>query len=276
MRIAVTGGGGFLGRHVATYAASLGYEVVPFDRRDGNDILGDLSGLEGSDAVIHMAGVLGTAELFDHIEEAIQTNILGSYRVAQWCIDNDAQYTGILMPDVFPSIYTATKMASQRITAALHHARGLACSHVVAYNAYGAGQAYGKGHPQKFLPTFSVAGWNNRPIPIWGDGSQLVDAVAAEDVARMLVDATLFPDNAVFDGGTGVTISVLEFAEFVLKVTGSTAGIQYFPMRDGETGGEKNVAATGVGWDRLGWQPQFSWDKIRDAIVSYRGVAWED
>lgn len=276
MRIAVTGGGGFLGSHVAHYARGLGHSVVFFDRCDGNDILGDLSALDGSDAVIHMAGILGTSELFDNVEEAIQVNILGSYRIAKWCLDNDAQYTGILMPDVFPSVYTATKVAAHRITNALHKAKGLRCSHVVAYNAYGTGQAYGKGHPQKFLPTFSVAAWNNLPIPIWGDGSQLVDPVDARDVARMMVDATGYGDNDIFDGGTGTTMTVLDFAEFVLDVTGSTAGVQHFPMRLGETGGEKNVAATGIGWDRLGWQPEFSWDRMREAILSYKGIDWEE
>ena len=275
MKIAVTGGRGFIGSHVADWAGIFGHKVFFFDRRDGHDILGSLDALSdyGAEAVIHLAGVLGTAELFDDIEDAIHTNTIGSYRIANWCLENDAQYVGILVPDVFPSIYCATKVGAQRITSALHHAKGLKVSHVTAFNAHGPGQAYGPGHPQKFGPTFSIAAWNNRPIPVWGDGSHLVDPVSVRDVARMLVDAIHHPDDVVFDGGTGVAVTVRDIAEFVLDVTGSKAGIDYLPMRIGET--KTNVAATGRGWDRLDWQPHFDWGHLKETVMWYKDKGTE-
>jgi UDP-glucose 4-epimerase len=269
MKITITGGRGFIGSHVAKWARQYGHEVNFFDRRDGNEILGSLDALEGSEAVIHLAGVLGTAELFDDIEDTIAVNTVGSFRIADWCLQHDAQYVGILVPDVFPSIYCATKVGAQRITTALHHAKGLKVSHVTAFNAHGPGQAYGPGHPQKFGPTFSIAAWNHRPIPIWGDGTHLVDPVAVSDVARMLIDATQHSDDVVFDGGTGTAVTVRDIAEFVLDVTGSTAGIEYLPMRIGET--KTNVAAIGRGWDRLDWRPYFSWEQLRETIMWYKG-----
>ena len=273
MKITITGGKGFIGSHVARWAERAGHEVRFFDKRDGNDIMGDLSALDGSEAVIHLAGVLGTLELFDNIQDAIDKNITGSYRIANWCLENNAQYTGILVPDVFPSIYCATKVAAHRITSALHQAKGLKVSHVIAYNAHGPGQAYGPGHPQKFGPTFSINAWNNRPIPVWGDGSALVDPVSVSDVARMLVDATGFSNDLVFDGGTGTTVTVRDIAEFVLDVTGSTAGIDYLAMRIGET--PTNVAATGKGWAQLGWRPKFSWSHLRETVMWYKGRDFE-
>ncbi|HET6482265.1 MAG TPA: NAD(P)-dependent oxidoreductase [Actinoplanes sp.] len=253
-RIAITGGAGFIGSHVAYWAQRAGHEVSFFDRRNGHDVLGDLSGLEGADAVIHLAGVLGTMEMFDDIPGAIEQNVLGSYRVAEWCLEHGAQYTGILVPDVFPSIYCATKVAAHRLTSAMRHAKGLKVSHVIAYNAFGPGQAYGPGHPRKFGPTFSMAAWQGRPIPIWGDGTALIDPVPVSIVARMLVDATDHADDAVFDGGLGFAVSVNDVARVVLDVTGSSAGIAYEPMRIGET--PTNVAAKGRGWDRLTWHPR--------------------
>lgn len=269
MRIMITGGAGFIGSHVADWAEKAGHEVGFFDKRRGYDIMGDLSGLQGADAVIHLAGVLGTLELFDTIEDAIDINTKGSYRIANWCLENDAQYVGILVPDVFPSIYCATKIGAQRITSALRQAKGLKVSHVIAYNAHGPGQAYGPGHPQKFGPTFSIAAWNNRPIPVWGDGTHLVDPIAVRDVARMLVDAVNHPDDVVFDGGTGTAVTVTDIANFVLDVTGSTAGIDYLPMRIGET--KTNVAAVGRGWDRLDWRPKFDWEHLRETVLWYKG-----
>lgn len=275
MKIVVTGGRGFIGAHVEHWARVAGHEVGFFDKRDGNDILGDLSALRGADAVIHLAGVLGTLELFDAVERAAEVNVVGSARVAQWCLDNNAQYVGILVPDVFPSIYCATKAGAKRITDALHTQAGLKVSHVTAFNAHGPGQAFGHGHPRKFGPTFSMAAWQNQPIPVWGDGSALVDPVKAADVGRMLVDAVNHPDNVVFDGGCGIEVSVNEIAEEVLKITGSLAepGIAYEPMRIGEDP-RGNVAAIGRGWDRLDWRPDTDWRaNLRETVMWYRDHA---
>jgi UDP-glucose 4-epimerase len=269
VKIAITGGRGFIGSATADAAEAAGHQVAFFDRRTGHDILGDLSALEGSDAVIHLAGLIGTMELFDDVGAAIEVNVQGSHRVMDWCLRNDAQYVGITVPDVFPSIYCATKQATVEIATALHKAKGLKCAHVRTFNAHGPGQAYGPGHPQKFGPTFSIAAWNGKPIPVWGDGTHLVDPIKVADVGRMLVDACNHPDDAMFDAGTGTAVTVNEIAEFVLKITGSTAGIDYLPMRIGEA--PTNVAAKGEGWDRLDWRPEFSWDDLAETIRWYQG-----
>lgn len=278
MRISVTGGRGFIGAHVERWALEAGHDVSFFDKRDGNNIMASLGALEGAEAVIHLAGVLGTMELFDGIGDAIAINVHGSARIAEWCVRNDAQYVGILVPFVFPSIYCATKKAAFDITTALHHAKGLRVSHVTAFNAHGPGQAFGEGHPRKFGPTFSMAAWRNEPIPVWGDGTALVDPVRASDVGRMLVDAVNHPDNVVFDGGCGIEVSVNEIAEEVLKITGSLAdpGIAYEPMRIGEDP-RGNVAAVGRGWERLDWRPDTDWRaNLRETVMWYRDHARAD
>lgn len=269
MRILITGGAGFIGSHTAHYAREAGHEVTFWDRREGHDIMGDLSQFPDCDAIIHLAGVIGTLELFSNVEEAIELNVIGSTRMMEKALELDAAYIGILVPDVFPSVYCATKMASHRIGTALYHARGLKVSHVRTFNAFGPGQGYGPGHPRKFMPTFSVAAWNNQPIPIWGTGENKIDLVKASDVGRMLVDACHFHDDQVFDAGSGVEVTVNDVANRVLFETGSTAGIAYEPMRIGET--PTNVAAKGEGWDLLGWQPRVTDADLVEAINWYKG-----
>jgi UDP-glucose 4-epimerase len=273
MKIAVTGGSGFIGQYVMERAAADGHRAWAFDRSDGHDVLEDLSGLRGEDgnpdAVIHLAGILGTSELFDVAEQALKINVIGSQRVIEWCRDHGARYVGISMHSRFPSIYNATKVASREVATAYHVAFGLPVSHVRAYNAYGPGQAYGTGHPQKILPTFARLAWEGKPIPVWGDGEQSVDLVHAQDVARMLLDACYFGgNNEVFDAGTGVPVTVNEVARFVLEITGSTAGIEYLPMRIGEKPAE--IKADGLGWSSLGWKPELDWDKVADTVRWYK------
>jgi UDP-glucose 4-epimerase len=269
MRIAVTGGSGFIGRATLAAAHRAGHTAWPFDASHGGDVLGDLSGLADAGAVVHLAGVLGTAELFEQPENAVQVNVVGALRVLQWCVSHDAHYIGITMPPVFPSVYTATKIAADRLASAFHHAYGLRVSHVRAFNAYGPGQAHGPGHPQKILPTFATEAWADRPIPVWGSGMQFVDLVHADDIGRMLVDAVeCGGDDAVFDAGTGQPVSVLELAGYTLDITGSQGGIRRLPMRRGEV--ETAIRARGEGWDRLGWKPEFDWNRIASAVRSYR------
>lgn len=275
MKIAVTGGNGFIGQAVMRVAQNQQHEVWSVDRAHGLDVT-DLDsldgGLEGADAVIHLAGVLGTAELFDDIDLAIAVNIQGSTNVMRWCAQTGARYVGILMPDVFPSIYTATKVASKRIADALHHSRGLQVSHVRAFNAYGPGQKYGHGHPQKILPTFAVHAWHRKPIPVWGSGNQTVDMVHTADLAEMLVDAVRFTDNQVFDGGTGHGMTVLDVARVVARATGwDEPAFEMLPMRAGER--ETHIHAEGEGWDLLGWRPRHDTTMIEAAALSYKGVA---
>lgn len=269
MRIAITGGGGFIGHATMLHAQELGHDAWSFDHNDGNDIMGELSGLKGADCVIHLAGVLGTHELFDTVQAAIDVNITGSYRIMDWCIRNDANYVGITMPDAFPSIYTATKVATQRLATALHNSRGLRVSHVRAFNAYGPGQKHGPGHPQKIIPTFATKAWRNIPIPIWGDGTQTVDLIHVDDIARILVVATKFTENVTIDAGTGTALSVNQIANHVLRITKSAGSVEHLPMRDGET--PTRVVATGEGWGLLDFVPKFSWEDLTATIHWYRG-----
>lgn len=269
-RVVVTGGRGFIGQAAARALANRGHTPVIYDLPDGDVRDGDSlrSVVEGCDTVIHLAGVLGTHELFDTVDLAIDINVKGTTRVLEAVRDAGASYVGLTLPNVFPSVYATTKGAAVGMERTFHHTYGVPVSRVRAFNAYGPAQKHGPGHPQKILPTFAVEAWAGRPIPIWGDGTQTVDLIHVDDIGDMLVDAMDFGDNVTLDGGTGKPLTVNEVAQFVLEVTRSTAGIRYLPMRRGEVPTE--VVATGEGWDRLDWRPQLNWDRVAEAIESYR------
>lgn len=273
MRVLVTGGRGFLGGAVQAELHRRGHQSVTYDRRDGNDIsdLGWLEAcLEGRDAVIHLAGLLGTHELFDQVGAAISVNMAGTANVLEACHRTGARYVGTTMPAVFPSIYTATKLGAVALERAFHHTYGVPVSRVRAFNAYGPTQRHGPGHPQKILPTFAVEAWAGRPIPIWGDGTQTVDLIHVNDLGRLLVDCLDHGDDWTVDGGTGVAMTVGEVADLVLEVTGSTAGVAHLPMRRGER--PTKIVATGQGWDRLDWQPHLDLNRVAQAVDAYRAL----
>jgi len=270
MKIAVTGGGGFLGQAVMMAGSMAGHTMLSFDKANGFDVLGQLDQLHDfkPDSIIHMAGVLGTHELFDTPAMAIDVNIHGTLRILESCRVLGAGYVGMSLPPVFPSIYTATKLCTDHLATAYHHTYGVPTAKVRAFNAFGPGQKFGAGHPQKIIPTFSVYSWARKPIPIWGDGEQCVDLIDAAQVARVLIEATGVEDDTMIDAGSGVSATVNEVANYVNAVTGSLVGVEYLPMRRGEIPTE--IVALGQGWDRLSFRPSFNDDFLKQTIWSYQ------
>jgi UDP-glucose 4-epimerase len=262
----VTGGSGFIGSAVCRELKEQGHEPVVFDRNVGMDVRYDR--FPDADHVIHLAGMLGTAELFHDPALAVDVNIKGTLNVLLWCQRTGAGYTGITMPPVFPSVYTATKMCADRLAEAWRISYDVPTSYVRAFNAYGPGQKHGLGHPRKIIPAFSTEAWKGEPLIVWGDGGQTVDLVHTDDLARMLVDAIRFGDGQVFDGGTGKAWSVNAVADMVVSISGSTSRIEHRPMRTGEV--PTQIVAKGEGWDLLGWRPEFRIEQLCAAVESYQ------
>ena len=271
MKVLVTGAAGFLGRYVAQELAEAGHQMVPYDlpRHDVCDRTRAASMVAECDHVIHLAWVLGTAELFDSPHHAVEVNVVGTLNMLQACAKSGAGYTGITMPRVWDNVYQATKGCAQALAAAWNRHEGVRVSHVRAFNAYGPGQKLGP--VQKIIPTFSYLAWQNHPLPIWGSGEQKADLVFAGDIARMLVAATEFGDNEVFDAGTGIGYSVLGIAEQIIARTGSQAGVEMLPMRKGEH--PADVVAKGEGWDLLDWKPREHPERLAQTVDSYRELA---
>jgi UDP-glucose 4-epimerase len=272
MKVAITGGSGFIGEHVVEELKSRSYEPVVVDRVTGGDILApDLcSRVRGCEAVIHLAGVLGTLELFGNAEHAVDVNVKGALRVLQECQDHHMRFVGITMPQVWTNVYQATKGCAQKLASAWHQCYGVPVSHVRAFNAYGPGQkVYGV---QKIIPTFALKAWCSEPIPIWGTGEQTVDLIYVGDIAKILVDALSYGNDDIFDAGTGLSLTVNEVAQQVLSITGSTAGIEYLPMRAGELEYTK-LAACGEGWNLLGWKPEWNAVEFERTIFWYQQFA---
>jgi UDP-glucose 4-epimerase len=271
-RVLVTGGEGFIGTPVMAELKRRDYNPKSYGLAEGGveNYRNLRQAVDGCEFVIHLAGVLGTHELgadVQTIKNAVDINVKGTVNVLEACYRVGARYVGITMPQVFPSVYTATKVAATRLATFYHRDYNLPVSHVRAFNAFGPGQAYGPGHPQKIAPTFIIKALRNQPIPVWGDGEQGVDLVHINDLATMLVDAAAFGDDDIFDGGTGFMFTVADFAKRVIHLTNSESTIEYLPMRRGEK--PTQIVAYGEGWDKLGWQPRFRDLDLDDTIRWY-------
>lgn len=273
MNVLVTGSSGFIGKAVCQELHDAGHDVHSFDLRDGFDITYGrqcINAVEGMDAVIHLAGVLGTDELFDDVTNAIDINIKGTVNILAACAGTDAHFIGITMPPVFPSIYTATKVAAARFATAYHHNYNLPVTHIRAFNVFGPGQKHGEGHPRKIIPAFATEAWKGVPLRVWGDGNQTVDLIHVTDVARIFARALEYaPGNdETIDAGTGKAFTVNEVADMVIDFTVSDSEIHHLPMRRGEI--PTQLVASGEGWEYLDFTPKFDPFDLLKTVISYR------
>ncbi len=250
MRVLVTGGNGFIGSYTMRRLRALGCDPVAFDRygpskEDGREFPhfgGDVrdraavyDAVYASDAVIHLAGVLGTQETIIQPESAIETNIFGSMNVFQACATHGKRCVYIAVGNHWMNNpYSITKTTAERFALMMNRERGTKIAIVRGLNAYGPGQKHAP--VRKIIPNMIRPALLNEAITIYGDGSQIMDMIYVEDLARILCNA-LIVDHGVYDrafeAGTGRQTSVLEIAEEVIRQVGF-GSVKHVPMRPGE------------------------------------------
>jgi UDP-glucose 4-epimerase len=104
---------------------------------------------------------------------------------------------------------------------------------------------------------------------ILGDGSQTMDFVYIDDVARAnLLAASVDAGNAVFNVASGTETSLLELAQLLIEVMGSDAAIEYGPERSVNKV-SRRLADTRLARERLGFESEVG---LEEGLC--RLVAW--
>ena len=258
MNILVTGGAGFIGRYVCANLINRGHKVMVYDyaKPDFKDVI-FCSGcvqdraklyscIENSDAVIHLAGVLGTAETVDNPFLPIDVNITGSTNVFEACRKLGKKGVYIAVGNHFMNnSYSITKTTAERFALMYNAEHGTKIAIVRGLNVYGPRQ---KAKPvRKVIPNFVLPAIKNEPITIYGSGEQVMDFIYASDAAEVLCRA-LLDDHGVYDrifeAGSGDHTTINHIAETIVKLAGSKSEIIHEPMRAGETNDSVVVADT--------------------------------
>lgn len=248
-RVLVTGGNGFIGSHVCLALQVCGITPVVFDRRyvvpttgytqhlgdvrDHSDVNESISQVDG---VIHLAGVLGTQETVNDPIPAVETNVLGALNVFQACRVFRKPCTYITVGNHWMlNSYSTTKTTAERFAWMFNIEHGTRIAVVRALNAYGPGQ---KSRPvRKIIPTLCLAALHDEPLPIYGDGTQIMDMIHVRDVADVLVRALVVDHGnyrTPFEAGTGRLTTVNAIADAVRTANGRWVRAVHLPMRPGE------------------------------------------
>ena len=268
MKVLVTGGTGFIGSHVVENLAASGATPVIFDRHATpvsaealyflagagvepcETILGDVrdrtavfQAVAECDAVIHLAGILGTAEQVQDPMPAVEANIIGALNVFTAMRHYSRPGAYITLGNYWMNnTYSITKSTTERFALMANEEWGTKIGIIRAVNAYGPRQKTGP--VRKIMPSMMMAAIQDKPITVYGDGMQVADMVYVTNVAEALVRATL-NDHGTYDKimevGTGVPTTVLDVAHEIIKQAGGGVVI-HEPMRPGEPEGSVVLA----------------------------------
>ena len=204
MRIAITGGTGFVGSHLTTLLAVAGHETVVVSRRTGLDLdstnVADLAAaFRGCDAVVHCAGInreVG-AQTYEAVHVRGTAAVVAAARAAG--VPRIVMLSFLRARPDGPTTYHRSKWAAEEIV----RASGL------TYTILKAGVIHGRGdhmldhlsHAFHTFPVFGLVGLRDRPVR----------PVAVDDVARIL-EAAALGDPRLVDS----TIAVLGPEEMLL------------------------------------------------------------
>jgi UDP-glucose 4-epimerase len=172
----------------------------------------------------------------DMVIEAEKINVIGTLAVLEGCriFGTKMIYPSKPNPLDWVNPYTITKLSTELYCKMYHKEFGVDVIILRWFNLFGPRQ---KSSPiKKFVPNFVENALLNKPIPVFGDGTQPVEMVYVEDAVEACVKAmhTKEAIGKILDVCNKSPITINKLVNLIVKMTGSKSTIQYLPMRRGE------------------------------------------
>jgi len=263
----VMGGAGFLGSHVCTWLVYSGAQVTSIDNLiTGNatnvsHLLGDkkfkLIDYDVTD-YLHVAGQVdyvlnfaSPASPVDYLKWPIHTLKVGAFgthkglglaleKGAVFFLASTSEvygdplvnpqpetYWGNVNPIGPRGVYDEAKRFAEALTLAYNREHGVDTRIVRIFNTYGPRMRPNDG---RAVPAFFKAALENRPLPVFGDGSQTRSLCYVDDEVEGILRLLLSSETEPVNIGNPEEVTMVELAETVQDVVGNHPGIEYHPL----------------------------------------------
>jgi len=316
VRVFITGGAGFIGSHLCDVLISRGDEVSILDNLSTGS-KGNIAHLEGkikvsqgdirdralveslvanSEIVLHMAAALGVDNILENPIESISTNFYGSEVVLNAALkynkriliastseiygkntkqplsETDDRVIGT--PQKLRWTYSDAKALEEATAYFLFLTKQLKVTTIRFFNTVGPRQT---GKYGMVIPRFVKSAIENKPLKIFGDGSQSRVFCHVGDTVKAVLalagnDKTI---GEVFNIGGKGEISILELAKMIIDQTKSKSEITFTKYEDAYSAGFEDMVRRVPDISKLtnftGWEPKLGLTAIiEDVSKSYR------
>ena len=286
----VTGGAGFLGSHLCHHLLEAGHRVICIDNLDTGSLrnieqirsdefvflnrdITERVEVEGDvDFVYHLAS---PASPIDYARLPLHTLKVGSHgthhmlgvakvKRARFLLASTSEvygdpqihpqpesYWGHVNPIGPRGVYDEAKRYAEALTMAYHRQQGLDTCIVRIFNTFGARM---RPHDGRAVPTFLRQALQDKPLTVFGDGSQTRSFCYVEDLIRGLVSLMESDVHMPVNIGNPEEMTLLELAQAVIEVTESRSQIihEALPIDDPQVRQPDITRAR----ELLAWEPK--------------------
>ena len=302
----VTGGAGFLGSHLCERLLSKGHRVICIDNLDtgslknvqhirderftflNQDLTEPVFLDTDVDFVYHLAS---PASPIDYARLALHTLKVGSYgthhmlglakfKRARFLLASTSEvygdpqihpqpesYWGHVNPIGPRGVYDEAKRYAEALTMAYHRQQGLDTCIARVFNTFGARM---RPHDGRAIPTFLRQALQDKPVTVFGNGSQTRSFCYVDDLIRGFVLLAESDIHLPVNLGNPNEMTLLELAETVIEVAGSRSEIVFeaLPVDDPQVRQPDITRAKQL----LGWEPEVELREGLQRTIEQAGV----
>ena len=267
MRILVTGGAGFVGSHLSRKLINLGHEVLVLDnfytgsRKNVSDLLLNPSFeivrhditqpfYAEVDAVMNLACPASPVHYQKHPVQTTKTSVLGATNMLGLAkrlkvpmlqastsevygdpnvSPQEETYWGNVNPIGVRACYDEGKRVAETLCFDYHRQYGVSVKVVRIFNTYGPAMQFEDG---RVVSNFIMQALAGEDLTIYGDGSQTRSFCYVSDLTDGLI-AAIQTDSSItgpINLGNPSEITILQLAETIIRLTGSSSKITSLPL----------------------------------------------
>jgi UDP-glucose 4-epimerase len=166
------------------------------------------------------------------------------------------------------TLYGAAKLFNEGLLRSYNEQYGLEYIALRYFNVYGARMDTHGAYTEVFIRWMEHITAGKPPV-IFGDGTQTMDFINVEDIARANILAARAPlTDAVYNIATGTEVSLTECAQLMLRVMGSSQQIEYGPARTVNPV-PRRLASTWRAEQELGFQAVVPFEQGLERLVAW-------